>query len=46
MNSGDDYDWTLELGQTYRNNPYDNFMIGLELEDGVFLRYLQLELGG
>ena len=45
MNSGDGYDWVFELGQTYGNNPYDSVMIGIESEEGTFLRYIQLEIG-
>ncbi len=44
LNSGDTYDWAFEPGQTYGNNPYDSVMIGIETDEGVFLRYLQLEL--
>jgi hypothetical protein len=45
LNSGDNYDWVFEPGQTYGNNPYDSVMIGIESEEGTFLRYIQLEIG-
>jgi len=45
LNSGDPNDWALEPGQTIGNNPDDSFMVGIVLEEGDFLRYLQLTLG-
>ena len=45
LNSGDSYDWVFEPGQTYGANPSDSVMIGMESEEGTFLRYIQLELG-
>jgi len=45
LNSGDSYDWVFEPGQKYGSNPYDSVMIGMESDDGTFLRYIQLELG-
>ena len=45
LNSGDSYDWVFEPGQKYGANPYDSVMIGMESDDGTFLRYIQLELG-
>jgi len=46
MNSGDRYDWIFEPGHKYGANPYDSVMIGMESEEGTFLRYIQLEVGG
>ena len=45
LNSGDPIDWAFEPGQTLGNNPYDNFLIGVLLDEGNFMRYLQLTLG-
>jgi hypothetical protein len=45
LNSGDSYDWVFEPGQIYGANPYDSVMIGMESEEGTFLRYIQLEIG-
>lgn len=45
LNSGDSYDWALEPGQVVGNNPYDSFLIGVVLNEGEFMRNLQLFLG-
>jgi len=45
LDSGDSYDWNFEPGQRIGNNPYDSFLIGIVLEEGEFMRYLQLVLG-
>jgi hypothetical protein len=45
LNSGDEYDWVWEPGQTYGANPRDFVMIGVEGEEGTFVRYIQLEVG-
>ena len=45
LDSGDPNDWALETGQTIGNNPDDSFMVGIVLEEGDFMRYLQLTLG-
>ena len=45
LNSGDRYDWIFEPGHIYGANPYDSVMVGMESEEGTFLRYIQLEVG-
>ena len=45
LNSGDGYDWALEPGLTIGYNPYDSLHISVLLEEGSFIRYLQLTLG-
>jgi len=45
LNSGDPNDWVFEPGQTIGYNPWDNFLIGINLNEGGFMRYLQLTLG-
>jgi hypothetical protein len=45
LDSGDRYDWALEPGQRIGDNPYDAFLVGIELEEGAFFRNLQLHLG-
>lgn len=45
LNSGDSYDWAFEPGMKVGDNPLDSFMIGIALEEGDFIRYLQLALG-
>ena len=45
LDSGDGYDWVFEPGRTYGNNPYDSVLVGMEVEEGNFLRYLQLTIG-
>lgn len=45
LNTGDSYDWDLEPGQKVGNNPLDSFLIGIVLEEGEYMRYLQLVLG-
>jgi hypothetical protein len=45
LNSGDSYDWIWEPGRKYGNNPYDSVLIGVVLEEGEYMRYLQLEVG-
>lgn len=34
-----------KLGYTYVDNPYDSILSGIILEEGEFIRYLQLEVG-
>jgi hypothetical protein len=45
LNSGDSNDWAFEPGMKVGDNPLDSFMIGIGLEEGDFMRYLQLTLG-
>jgi hypothetical protein len=45
LDSGDGYDWVFEPGGTYGNNPYDSVVVGVSVDEGTFLRYLQLEIG-
>jgi hypothetical protein len=45
LSSGDRYDWIFEPGYKYGANPYDSVMVGMESEEGTFLRYIQLEVG-
>jgi hypothetical protein len=44
LNTGDSYDWDLNPGQTVGNNPHDSFLIGIVLDEGEFMRYIQLIL--
>lgn len=45
LQSGDGNDWSLAPGQTVGGNPYDSFLIGIVMEEGDYMRSLQLELG-
>lgn len=46
LDSGDAYDWSWQPGQTYGNNPLDSILAGIVLEEGEYMRYLQLGVGG
>jgi hypothetical protein len=44
LDSGDANDWALKTGQTVGNHPRDSFLVGIVLEQGEYMRYLQLKL--
>lgn len=44
LDSGDANDWTLKPGQTVGHHPCDSFLVGIVLEQGEFMRYLELKL--
>ncbi len=45
LDSGDANDWALKPGQTVGNHPRDSFLVGVVMEQGDYMRYLQLKLG-
>jgi len=45
LNSGDVHDWIWETARTYGSNPHDSVLIGIVLEEGEYMRNLQLEMG-